>query len=99
MNEDFDIGRKEAFLAFLFLSLDADAAFNSLSGAVFSSQIIRISRACNNIDMFVERVTRMHEEFLKLGYDRTKLRNVYERVVKKYDLQGKYGVNCSGCLD
>ena len=53
----------------------------------------------NSVDMFVERVTRMHEEFLKLGYDRTKLWNVYERVVKKYDLQGKYGVNCSGCLD
>jgi len=81
-----------------FMPMCCNQASSVLYG-VFSSQLIRISRACNNFEMFEQRVTRMYDEFLKLGYDRSKLRNVYGKVVKKYDLQGKFGVNCNGRLD
>ena len=81
-----------------FMPMCCNQASSVLYG-VFSSQIVRISRACNNFEMFIERIIRMHDVFLELGYDRGKLRTVYEKVVKTHDLHGKFNVNCSGYLD
>ncbi len=77
-----------------FMPMCCNQASNVLYG-VFSSQIVRISRACNNFEMFKERVTRMYDDFRKLGYDGGKLHNMYEKVIKKYDLCGKFNVKCS----
>ena len=81
-----------------FMPMCSNQASNVLYG-VFSSQIVRISRACNNFDMFIERVTRMYDEFCKLGYDKLKLCRIYEKVVRKYELHIKFTVKCSGYLD
>lgn len=64
---------------------------SSISYSVFYSQVIRIFRICSNIDLFDERVDRMFNEFVRLGYDSKRLQNMYNVIVKKHSLVDKFG--------
>ena len=64
----------------------------------FYSQIIRYSRICNILTNFSERVTRITDDFIDLGYDVSRLRKMFVSIVDKHRLINKFGRECRDIL-
>ena len=64
----------------------------------FYSQIIRYSRICNDLTNFSERVIRITNDFINLGFDTARLRKMFVSIVDRYRLVSKFSRECIGIL-
>ena len=62
---------------------------------VFTSQVIRYFRICNDMDNFIARVKIIYTEFIKLGYHASKLQSLYTQISRKHGFSEKFGRNCN----
>ena len=63
------------------------------SYGIYISQILRLLRICNVISDFYDEVNRLTLEFLKKGFEKKRLRNLFSKFVMKYPKEWvKYGV-------
>ena len=67
---------------------------NSILYGTYTSQIVRYSRICNSMTSFSDRVLRITNEFIRLGYDRERLYRIYLVIVKRHRLSEKFGEGC-----
>ena len=70
----------------------------SVSYGVFTSQLIRYFRICTDIESFSERVIRIFDEFIKLGYTNLRLVNLYKQACIKHSFCKKFGKSCNDIL-
>ena len=71
----------------------------SVSYGVFRSQVIRYSRICNQYSNFRDKCKWLWHAFLDLGYDKTKLMNLYKRACRQHRFDEKYGRECGRVLE
>ena len=80
-----------------FQPLSSNQASSVLYGT-FNSQIVRFSRICNDIGPFSNRVLRITNDLIELGYKRERLCRIFATVVRKHKLVEKFGDGCSSIL-
>ena len=64
----------------------------------FYSQIIRYSRICNDLTNFSERVIRITNDLINLGFDTARLRKMFVSIVDRHRLVSKFSRECRGIL-
>ena len=63
----------------------------SSSYGVFSSQVLRFFRICNDRLQFELRVNKIFEVFVKQGYKDSKLRSIFSKISFKHRFHDKFG--------
>ena len=58
---------------------------------VFGTQVIRYFRICSNFDHYENRISKLIQIFLDLGYNKQLLKNVYYRSYYKHKFSDKFG--------
>ena len=64
---------------------------SSILYGIFTSQIIRYYRICNQLTYFTERANRLFNDLIILGYSKEKLCGIYRRTCDKYGFSAKFG--------
>ena len=64
----------------------------------YNSQIVRYSRICNDILPFTDRVLKITNDFIKLGYKRERLCHIFMVIVGRHNLIEKFGDDCRNIL-
>jgi len=78
--------------------LDGDIPLNPSYG-VYTSQLVRFARVCNNVLDFNERNTFITEKLLHQGYRYHRLVKTFTKFYYKYrDLISKYNVTCNNLV-
>ena len=71
---------------------------SSVLYGTFCSQVVRYSRICNEIEAFADRVLKITDDLIGLGYRRDRLSKIYLSVVTRHGLREKFGVGCGNIL-
>ncbi len=80
-----------------FQPLMSNQASSVLYGT-YNSQLVRYSRICNDIVSFSDRVLRISNDFINLGYKRERLCKIVAAVVRRHKLAEKFGDGCRNIL-
>ena len=70
----------------------------SVSYGTYCSQLIRYARICNQIDGFSDRVSKLTDDLIGLGFKLPRLSKIYLSVVTRYGLKEKFGIGCGNIL-
>ena len=71
---------------------------SSVLYGTYSSQLVRYSRICNNIEAFSDRVFKITDDLALLGYRRERLLKIYSSIVCRHGLIEKFGTTCEDIL-
>ena len=93
----YDKRDKFRFKVVKFQPLMSNQASSVLYGT-FCSQVVRYSRICNEIEAFADRVLKITDDLIGLGYRRDRLSKIYLSVVTRHGLREKFGVGCENIL-
>jgi hypothetical protein len=93
----YDKRDKFRFKVVKFQPLMSNQASSVLYGT-FCSQVVRYSRICNEIEAFADRVLKITDDLIGLGYRRDRLSKIHLSVVTQHGLREKFGVGCGNIL-
>ena len=71
---------------------------SSVLYGTYCSQLVRYSRICNDVDAFSDRVSKLTDDLIGLGFNRYRLSKIYLSVVTRHGLKEKFGVGCGYVL-
>ena len=89
----YDKRDKFGFKVVQFQPATSNQASSVLYGTYYS-QLVRYSRICNNFEAFSDRVSRLNNDLIVLGYKRDRLRKLYTSIVIRHRLIEKFGTAC-----
>ena len=71
---------------------------SSVLYGTFCSQVVRYSRICNDFEAFADRVLKITDDLIGLGFKPARLTKIYLSVVTRHGLKEKFGVGCGDIL-
>ena len=83
-------------MQYVYKSLSATQNINPWISQIHTP--VRYSRICNDIGAFSDRVFKITNDLVGLGFKRQRLRKIYFSVVRRHGLNEKFGTGCGNVL-